>query len=72
MVSDSCTLVMFEVVVGGDICNHFMAMAEIVQEFAFIPGSRELCWKGSLLVAVYSHTLPYIMHFMYLCYAKEA
>lgn len=47
-------------------------MADIVRKSSLIFLETGVRQKGSLLVAVHSYTLPYIMHFMHLCYAKEA
>lgn len=48
-------------------------MADIVQKSSLLFLEIENCVaKTAFFTAVHSYTLPYIMHFMHLCYAKEA
>lgn len=49
------------------------AMADLVQKSLLLFLEIENCVaKTAFFTAVHSYTLPYIMHFMHLCYAKEA
>lgn len=62
-----------EVVALGDIFNFSKAMADLVQKSLLLFLEIENCVaKTAFFTAVHSYTLPYIMHFMHLCYAKEA
>lgn len=75
LVSELLTLVMLKwwwVVIFLTSLKHWWLVQQKAHEFDSIPGKWALHQKDSLRVAVYGYILPYIMHCVYLCYAKEA